>query len=142
MPAVASERLHRSVAEWFLRIALAASFLSAVADRFGLWGKPGSPGVAWGDWAHFRGYADLLNAWMPAALRAPAAIGATAAEIALGVGLLVPWRRPWIALASGALLSAFAIAMTVAMSPKAPLDYSVWSAAGGSFVLASLLARS
>ena len=28
-----------------LRIALALAFLSAVADRFGLWGKPGEPGV-------------------------------------------------------------------------------------------------
>ena len=32
-----------------LRVALAAGFLSAVADRFGLWGMPGTPGVAWGD---------------------------------------------------------------------------------------------
>ena len=31
---------------WFLRIALSASYLSAVADRFGAWGGPGSPGVA------------------------------------------------------------------------------------------------
>ena len=77
---------------------------------------------------------------MPAAFRAPAAIAATVAEIVLGVGLLVPWRRPWIALASGVLLSSFAV-MSLAMSPKAPLDYSVWSAAAGSFLLASLLAR-
>jgi thiosulfate dehydrogenase (quinone) large subunit len=31
----------------FLRIALAISFLSAVADRFGLWGAYGQPNVAW-----------------------------------------------------------------------------------------------
>lgn len=30
-----------------LRLALAASFLAAVADRFGLWGAPGAPGLAW-----------------------------------------------------------------------------------------------
>ena len=31
----------------FLRIALGISFLSAVADRFGLWGAYGQPNVAW-----------------------------------------------------------------------------------------------
>ena len=36
------------VASWAVRVALAATFLSAVADRFGLWGPPGTPGVAWG----------------------------------------------------------------------------------------------
>jgi putative oxidoreductase len=29
-----------------LRLALAASFLSAVADRFGIWGKSGEPHVS------------------------------------------------------------------------------------------------
>jgi hypothetical protein len=49
---------HRSasIAAWLLRLALAVSFLSAVADRFGLRGAPGDPGVAWGDWPHFLDY--------------------------------------------------------------------------------------
>jgi hypothetical protein len=34
-----------------LRLALASSFLSAVADRFGIWGKSGEPRVSWGDFA-------------------------------------------------------------------------------------------
>jgi hypothetical protein len=37
----------------FLRLALAGSFLSAVADRFGLWGGYGSPNVAWGSYPPF-----------------------------------------------------------------------------------------
>ena len=37
----------------FARFALGASFLSAVADRFGLWGPYGAKNVAWGDLAHF-----------------------------------------------------------------------------------------
>jgi hypothetical protein len=37
----------------FLRLALGFSFLSAVADRFGLWGAYGQPHVAWGDFARF-----------------------------------------------------------------------------------------
>jgi hypothetical protein len=36
------------------RFALGASFLSAVADRCGLWGPYGAKNVAWGDFAHCR----------------------------------------------------------------------------------------
>lgn len=31
--------------EWFFRLVLSFAFLSAVADRFGLWGGPGAPEV-------------------------------------------------------------------------------------------------
>src|SRR5437016_11159934 len=40
----------------FARFALGASFLSAVADRFGLWGPHGAKNVSWGDFAHFVEY--------------------------------------------------------------------------------------
>ena len=38
----------------FLRFALGFSFLSAVADRFGLWGAFGEPRVAWGNFRQIR----------------------------------------------------------------------------------------
>src|SRR5205823_11239866 len=41
-----------------MRMALAAGFLSAVADRFGLWGPIGTPGVSWGGFARFLDYTD------------------------------------------------------------------------------------
>ena len=33
----------------YARLALGGTFLAAVADRFGLWGPPGTHNVAWGD---------------------------------------------------------------------------------------------
>ena len=39
----------------FARFALGASFLSAVADRFGLWGPYGAKNVSWGEFRSFRG---------------------------------------------------------------------------------------
>jgi len=39
----------------FVRLALGVSFLSAVADRFGLWGVYGQPNVSWGNYARFVG---------------------------------------------------------------------------------------
>lgn len=122
----------------FLRFALGASFLSAVADRLGLWGPPGTPGVAWGAWEPFVAYAGVLNAWAPDALVEPIAWIATGAEIVFGVGLIVGWKVRWMAFGSGALLTSFALSMAVYDGIKAPLDFSVFSAAAGAFLLASV----
>src|SRR3954469_26048517 len=50
----------------FLRLALAAGFLSAVADRFGLWGPAGTPGVGWGGFDPFLAYTGKLLWFLPA----------------------------------------------------------------------------
>lgn len=133
MPAVNATR----AAHWFLRIALAASYLSAVADRFGLWGPPGAAGVAWGDWAHFAAYAGHLNGFAPAALHEPLAIAATAAEVAIAIGLVVGWRLRLFAIASGVLAASFAVAMTLADGPQGPLAYSVFTVCAASLYLAA-----
>ncbi len=119
-----------------MRMALAAGFLSAVADRFGLWGPIGTPGVSWGGFARFLDYTATLLPFLPTPLAAVAGWAATAAEIALGVALLAGVRVRLAALASGVLLLAFAIAMTTALGPEPPLSYSVWTAAAGAFLLA------
>jgi len=119
----------------FARIALAAGFLSAVADRWGLWGAPGAPGVSWGAWAPFVAYTAKLNFGAPAPLAQGLAIVATAAELVLGLALLVGWRLRAVALASAALLLLFALAMAASGNPKSALDYSVLSAAAAALLL-------
>ncbi|WP_428266669.1 DoxX family protein [Haliangium sp.] len=123
-------------AEIFLRVALAASFLSAVADRFGLWGSPGAPGVAWGAWGPFVDYTATINPLVPTGMVPALAWTATLAEVAIALGLLVGWRLRWFAAAGGALLSLFAFAMATSVGLKPPLDYSVFSVAAAAFVLA------
>ena len=123
-----------------LRVALAAGFLSAVADRFGFWGTPGTPGVAWSDWSHFLTYTGRLNWFLPASLIPIVGAIATLAETALAVLLLVDaWPRH-TAFASGALLLLFALTMTFALGIKAPLGYSVYVGATASFYLAATAA--
>ena len=122
----------------FLRLALAAGFLSAVADRFGLWGPASTPGVSWGAFAPFLAYTGKLLWFLPAGLVPAAGWASTVLEVALAVGLMVGVRLRAVALASGILLLVFAVAMTIALGPEAPLSYSVWSAAAGAFLLASL----
>jgi hypothetical protein len=51
--------------------------------------------------------------------------------------LLIGWQLRWFALAAGLLLLSFAITMTLALGVKAPLDFSVFAAAGGAFLLAA-----
>lgn len=119
----------------FLRLALGISFLSAVADRFGLWGAYRQPNVAWGNYARFVDYTAKLNWFLPASTIPALANMSTAAETLLGILLVVGWRTRITARLSGVLLSIFAVAMTLALGIKAPLNFSVFSAAGGALLL-------
>lgn len=119
------------------RLGLGASFLSAVADRFGVFGPPGAPHVAWGDFAHFVAYTRQLTPLAPTWLVPTLAWGATLAEIGVSVLLLPGLFSRHAALVAGGLLSTFAIAMATSIGIKAPLDYSVFSAAAAAFLVAS-----
>ena len=123
-------------AEWALRLSLATAYLSAVGDRLGAWGPHGSPHVSWGDWQHFRLYADRLNWYMPAIAQPAAAVVATAAEMIFAVALIAGLRLREAAIGSGVLLTIFGISMALSLGVKSPLDYSVFTAAAASFLLA------
>jgi ABC-type uncharacterized transport system YnjBCD permease subunit len=75
--------LKSDLSSFLLRMALAASFLSAVADRFGLWGAYGHAHVAWGNFARFVDYTHVLTSTFPMPLSVFFAWTATAAEIIL-----------------------------------------------------------
>jgi uncharacterized membrane protein YphA (DoxX/SURF4 family) len=126
-----------TISSVFLRLALGISFLSAVADRFGLWGAYGQPNVAWGNYARFVNYTAQLNWFLPVAMIPVLATIATAAETLFGFLLILGWKTRITAWLSGVLLIAFALTMTMALGVKAPLDSSVFSAAGGALLLAT-----
>jgi uncharacterized membrane protein YphA (DoxX/SURF4 family) len=122
----------------FLRVALGAGFLSAVADRFGLWGASGSPSVAWGNFHNFILYTGKLNPWCPAKFVPALSWIATIAETAIGAALVVGFRRRIVGLLSGLMALSFAIAMTAVLGMHAPLNYSVFVVAAASFVLTAI----
>jgi uncharacterized membrane protein YphA (DoxX/SURF4 family) len=126
-----------SYATLLLRIGLGVGFLSAVADRLGLWGAFGQPTVEWGNFSRFLEYTHTLNWYMPAGLILPLGVIATGAEILFGILLLVGWRTRTAALLSGLLLLTFGLSMTLALGIKAPLNYAVLTGIGGSLLLAS-----
>jgi putative oxidoreductase len=121
------------VATLYARIALGAAFLSAVADRFGLWGKYGG----WGTFAKFTEYTGQVNSFMPAFMIPFLAWAATAAELTLGIALIIGiWAR-WVAFGATTLLLLFGAAMAISFGIKSPLDYSVFSASAAALLLAS-----
>jgi len=121
----------------FVRIAIAAGFLSAVADRLGLWGEPGGRYAVWGDWNTFVAYANQLNFFVPGFLQEPLAITATILETVFAGLLLLGYKTKTTANLSGLLLLAFALAMALAFGLKSTFDYSVWMGSGACFLLAN-----
>jgi uncharacterized membrane protein YphA (DoxX/SURF4 family) len=119
----------------FARFALGASFLSAVADRFGLWGPYGAKNVSWGDFPHFVKYTGEVMSHFPSSWTVSFAWSATIAETLLGILLIVGFKIRMVSVLSGLLLLSFAMGMATGLGIKTPLDYSVFSAAAAAFLL-------
>jgi uncharacterized membrane protein YphA (DoxX/SURF4 family) len=126
----------RKFAEILLRVGLSSGLLSAVADRFGLWGRPGTSQVVWGTFSSFLAYTKTLNPWCPPALVPVLGWSATFAEFALGIALLVGFWLRWTALLTALLTGTFALAMTCVEGVHSPLNYSVFAFSTASFFLA------
>lgn len=120
-----------------LRYALGLGFLSAVADRFGLWGPFGTPNVDWGDFSRFLEYTQTINWYVPAGMIPLLGVVATIAETVFGVLLIAGWQTRAIALLSALLLLTFGVAMVFGLGVKAPLNYAVFTGVGGALLLAS-----
>jgi uncharacterized membrane protein YphA (DoxX/SURF4 family) len=126
-----------SSATVLLRIGLGVGFLSAVADRLGLWGTFGQPNVEWGNFSRFLEYTHTLNWYLPAGMIPTLGVIATGAESLFGLLLLVGWHTRAAALLSGLLLLTFGVAMTLALGVKAPLNFAVLTGVGGALLLAN-----
>jgi len=117
----------------YARFALGAAFLSGIADRFGLYrGR----NVGYGNFEGFVRYTAKVNSFMPASTIPFLAWAATAAELFLGIALVLGiWPR-WVGLGSAALLALFGIAMSISFGIKSPMDYSVFSASAAAVLVA------
>lgn len=124
--------MSKKLVKIFLRISISLGFLSAVADRFGMWNK----GVSvWGNWDDFLQYTALINPWFPNSMISIIGILATTAEIVFAVCLIVGFKTELFAKLSGFLLLTFALSMTFSTGIKGAFDYSVFSASAGAFAL-------
>ncbi|HUH28431.1 DoxX family protein [Gelidibacter sp.] len=119
----------------FLRFSIAIGFLSASADRLGMWAKEYS---AWGNWDSFLEYTKVLNPWVPNSLIPTIAIIATGAEVNFAIFLLIGFKTELFAKLSGILLLIFALSMTFSIGIKSVFDYSVFTASAAAFALSLL----
>jgi putative oxidoreductase len=120
-----------------LRIFIGFAFLSAVLDRFGVYGAAGTPGVSWGNFKIFTIYTRMVNSFLPVAVIPALAVIETALEAVLAVAMLIGAGLRVVVWASAALLFSFAIAMTVSLGITSQFAYAVFVFAAGCWVLAT-----
>ena len=123
------------IATLFLRFALAAGFLSAVAARLNCWGKHASVSEAWNS---FLRYTAEVNSFLPQNFIPAIAVLATILETGLAFLLLLGFKTSYASFGAAILLLLFALAMTRSYGIKEPLDYSVFATSAGAFVLATM----
>ncbi|KXK37469.1 MAG: hypothetical protein J5I52_00155 [Saprospiraceae bacterium] len=116
----------------FLRYSVAIGFLSACADRFGMWDASLS---AWGSWPSFVEYTGVLNPWMPESVIPLVAAIVTSIELIVAICLIVGYKTELAAKVGGVLLLVFALSMAFTVGVKKVLDFSVLLAAGASFAI-------
>lgn len=119
----------------FLRLSLGIGFLSAVADRLGLWPVEVS---AWGNWQSFLDYTQILNPWFPSATIPTVGFIVTAIEVIFAICLILGFKTSLFARLSGYLLLIFAFTMLITTGVKGVFDYSVLTASAGAFTLSLL----
>lgn len=118
----------------FTRLAIAAGFLSAVADRFGWWNY----NLAWGNWQSFTAYTQSILPWLGSQIVEVLALVATVAEVVLAVLLIIGWKVTRCAKLSGVLMLVFALAMSFSGGIKTAFDASVFAAAAAAFALSTI----
>jgi len=124
---------NNTIQQLFLRLALALTFLSAVADRFGFWGNNST----WGNWRNFENYTKQITAFLPESLSIFGAYIATFLETVFALLLILGYKTKITAFATGILLLLFALSMSFTLGIKAPLDYSVWVGCTAAFLLST-----
>lgn len=127
--------MYTKVIKLFLRFAVSAGFLSAVADRLGIWNKEVA---VWGNWNNFLEYTQVINPWFPSAFIPAIGTLATAAEVVFAVGLIIGLKTELFAKLSGTLLLIFALSMTFSTGIKGAFDFSVFSASAAAFAIAAI----
>ena len=125
-------KINQDIAAFFLRVALATGFLSAVASRLGFWDKYSS------GWSNFVSYTSQVNSFVPKSSAPAIVVASTILETTSGVLLLLGYKTNYAAIVGGALTFLFAIAMAISSGVKEPLDYSVFAFSAGSFLLATM----
>lgn len=129
---------------WLLasvRVLIGLNFGLAVCDRFGLFGRYGSPGVSWGDFGHFVVYTHQVNSFLPASFAPFLAVAATVCEIVLCVTLVCGIATRIACIGAALLLLTYAVTMTFSLGFTSQLYYAVLELCAGAWFLSTIAGR-
>ncbi|GAA1267887.1 hypothetical protein GCM10009665_65790 [Kitasatospora nipponensis] len=121
-----------------VRVLMAADFLLSVGARFGAFGGPDTPGVTWGDFAHFTSYTRQVASFLPAALAPVLAVLATIAELGFALALLSGFQLRHAARGAACLLASFGISMTISLPVADQFHYCVFALAAAMLALSTV----
>jgi putative oxidoreductase len=125
------------IPQLLLRIALGIGFLTTVSDRLGLL-PVGTRNVEWGNWNSFITYTGTLMPFLGRpAVNIMGGI-ATLSEATIGILLITGFKTRQVAIGSCGLTFIFALAMTVFLGIKAPINFAVFSTCTGSLLLSTI----
>ncbi|MGA7356373.1 MAG: hypothetical protein WBW76_13165 [Candidatus Cybelea sp.] len=119
-----------------VRFWIAVDFAYSIADRFGVVGHYGSPGVSWGNWKNFVAYTHVLTGWLPVVAAPLLAVGATVYEAVLAVTLAFGILSRIFCLAAALLTGIYVVTMSFTSGFMSQFDYAVLLLCVGSLFLA------
>jgi hypothetical protein len=131
-------REHFRLIPALLRIFIGIAFVSAIGDRLGLFGGPGTPAVSWGNFQNFVSYTAQVNSFLSGRIIPALAVVESFIEGGLGIAMLLGLEVPSVSIASAALLSMFGVAMTVSLGVSSQFRFAVFVLAAGAFEIANV----
>lgn len=118
-----------------LRYALAITFLTPVSDRLGILGPAGTGNIEWGNWENFIDYTSTLMPIFDRPMVNVMGVVATAAELSIGICLILGFKTKWSAVATSLLTFTFIVFMTLSVGIQKPINYGVFTASAASLLL-------
>jgi uncharacterized membrane protein YphA (DoxX/SURF4 family) len=128
------------IPQLLLRIALGTGFLVTVSDRLGILGPMGTENknIEWGNWDNFITYTGTLMPFLDRPVVNIMGGIATLAEAIIGILLVIGFKTRLVAISSCILTLIFALAMTLFLGIKAPINFAVFPVCTASFLLATI----
>jgi uncharacterized membrane protein YphA (DoxX/SURF4 family) len=130
--------MNTKIPQLLLRFALGIGFLATVSDRLGLLGPFGNKNIEWGNWSSFIDYTGTLMPFLERPLVNIMGGIATIAEAIIGIALIIGFKTKIAAISSCVLTLIFAIAMTLFLGIKAPINFGVFIISTASLLLATI----
>lgn len=124
--------------QFLVRIALGIGFLVTVSDRLGFLGPMGTNNVEWGNWDNFIRYTATLMPFLDKPAVNIMGSVATLAEAVIGILLIIGFKTRQAAIGSCLLTLVFALAMSLFLGIKAPVNFAVFPVCTASLLLSTI----